>query len=386
MTRGTRSGRGILCGVVAAALGLLAPAVAAAAPAPAPAVQVGDFNRSPVIVFNAFYPGHLTVAKGSTVTFGIAGFHTVTFPKKGTKIPPFIVPTPTVNPATNDPAGAPYWWGGVTPAVALNGAAAAPSGGTAVTGARTVSSGLPQGRAPKFTVTFPKLGTFQVRCIIHPNMRGSVTVVPDRSKAVDTAKRARARAAREKARQRARVDRAIAKAKRTKGDTVVISPGSEAQAFAFYPEAKNVAVGSSVTFRMSGRNEVHTVSFGPDAFVQKVAKDAFQGSGLEVGSEGFYPSDPPAAGPPAVTSDLPWERLRVERPPRRSGDGHPGAEVVHGDVPSGRSVLVHLPHPPRDEGHGHRRLASGRARRPAPGSAAAPTLLPGSGVGPARAW
>jgi hypothetical protein len=57
-----------------------------------------------------------------------------------------------------------------------------------------------------------------------------------------------------------------------------------------------------VTFKMSARNEVHTVSFGPTAFLENVGKAAFQGNGLEVGSEGFYPSDPPAAGPPSVTA------------------------------------------------------------------------------------
>lgn len=302
MTRGALSRRAIVGGAAAAVLVLLAPGLAAAA-GPARTVQVGDFNRSPEIEFNSFYPGHLTVTRGSKVTFAIAGFHTVTFPKKGTTPPPFILPTSTLNPATDDPGGAPYWWGGATPLISFNGAAAAPAGGRVVTGRRTVSSGLPQGRAPEFTVSFPKIGTFQVRCLIHPNMRGRIRVVAGRSKAADTAKRAAARAAREKARQRARVDRAIAKAERTKGASIVVSPGdSAAQAFAFYPAAKRVPVGSSVTFRMSGRNEVHTVSFGPAAFLQKVGRDSFQGSGLAVGSEGFYPSDPPAAGPPAVTA------------------------------------------------------------------------------------
>lgn len=264
---------------------------------------MGDFNRSPEIEFNSFYPGHLTVTRGSRVTFAIAGFHTVTFLKKGAKPPPFIRATSALNPATNDPGGAPYWWGGATPLISFNGAVAAPTGGTVVTGRRTVSSGLPQGNAPKFTVSFPKLGTFQVRCLIHPNMRGSLTVVAGNAKAADTAKRARARAAREKARQRARVNTAIARAKKTRGTTIVISPGdSAAQAFAFYPARKKVQVGSTVTFRMSGRNEVHTISFGPAAFLQSVGRDSFEGSGLAVGSEGFYPSDPPAAGPPAVTA------------------------------------------------------------------------------------
>jgi plastocyanin len=279
---------------------LLAPGAGLAATSQ---VQAGDFNRVPEIEFNAFYPGHTTVTKGSKITFVVAGFHTVTFPKKGAKLPPFIHATANLNPATNDPGGAPYWWGGVTPLIEFNGGAVAPAGGTSVTGAKTVSSGLLAGNNPTFTVSFPKLGTFQVRCLIHPNMKGSVTVVPATSTAADTPRKLRNRAAREKARQRIAVDKAVTKAKATTGNTVIISPGnSSAQEFAFFPGKKTVPAGSSVTFKMGARNEVHTVTFGPQAFVDNVSKKAFGGNSLAVGSEGFYPSDPPAAGAPVVTA------------------------------------------------------------------------------------
>ena len=298
LTRRTAIGAG-----AAIALGLLGPAAGLAAAAPVTTVQEGDFNKAPEIEFNAFYPGHVTVTKGSKLTFVVVGFHTVTFPAKGAKPIPLIQPTPTLNPATNDPAGAPYWWGGVTPEQQFNPAAAAPSGGTVVTGRKTVSSGLLQGNAPKFTVSFPKLGTYQVRCLVHPNMRGSITVVPKNSKAADTAVRAKRRARVERAAQQRTALRAVRKAKNTTGNTVVISPGNaKAQALAFYPANRTVAAGSQVTFTMSGRNEVHTVTFGPAAYVGAVSKAAFQGNGLAIGSEGFYPSDPPAAGPPSVTA------------------------------------------------------------------------------------
>lgn len=299
MTRGSLGRRAITGGAALMAAALLAPALAAGAPATS--VQAGDFSRTGV-EFNAFYPGKITVTQGSSVTYSIVGFHILQFPKKGTKVAPLIVPQTTLSAATNDPAGTPYWWGGVTPVISFNPAIAAPSGGKAVTGAKTVSSGFPNGRAPKFTVSFPKKGTFQVVCVVHPNMRGSVTVVPKNSAAATTVAGAKARAAKEKAAQAKAAAAAARKADKTKGNTVSISPGNaKAQTLAFFPAKKTVAVGSAVTFTMSGRNEVHTVTFGPDAFVGPLAKTTYQGTSPLLASEGFYPSDPPAAGPPAVT-------------------------------------------------------------------------------------
>ena len=287
-------------GGAAMAIALMAPAMGLGAVKPA-AVQVGDFNRSPEIEFNAFFPRHITVAQNSSIKFTVFGFHTVTFPAKGKKAPPFIVPS-APNPVTNSPAGTPYWWSGVTPQLGLNPAVPAPSGGTKVTGAKLVSSGFLPDKKPVFTVSFPKTGTFKVQCLVHPNMKGTVTVVAKGSPRITTAAKAKAGAKREKKAQRARVNRAIAKARATQGNTVIISPGNkQAQAFAFYPAAKTVSAGSQVTFKMSGGNEVHTVSFGPAAFLTAVAKKTFEGTGLALDAEGAYPSDPPAAGPPAVT-------------------------------------------------------------------------------------
>jgi plastocyanin len=96
---------------------------------------------------------------------------------KGAKVPPLTVPSPALNPPTDDPGGAPDWWGGRTPVVSFNLANAAPSGGTVVKGRRTVSSGVVNGNAPKFTVTFARTGTFTIRCAVHPRMSGTVRVV-----------------------------------------------------------------------------------------------------------------------------------------------------------------------------------------------------------------
>lgn len=290
-------GRLALIGAGAVAAGLLVPAAAGAATAKA---NWGNFDRSG-IGFNTMQPGTVTISKGDKVTFSIIGFHTVVIPKKGAKPPAITMPSATLNPPTNDPAGQPYWWGGITPVIQINPAAAAPSGGTVANGRTTVSSGIPSGDAPKFTVTFTRLGTFTVRCAVHPNMKGVVRVV---RKSGDTARKRLARAAREAAAQTRTVTALARKADKTRGNVVQIGPGNaKAQTFTFRPAKKTVAAGTTVTFRMGGRNELHTVTFGPKAYVDGVAKAFFPAgpTSLALGSEALYPSDPPAAGVPTVT-------------------------------------------------------------------------------------
>jgi plastocyanin len=288
-------GRFVLIGAGAVAAGLLVPTAASAATAK---VNWGNFDRTG-IGFNTMQPGTVTVKKGDKVTFDVIGFHTVTLLGRGAKLPPLFLPSATLNPAQNDPAGVPYWWAGTTPLIQLNGAAAAPAGGTTYNGRKTVNSGVLPGNAPKFTVTFPKVGTFTVRCVVHPRMKGKVRVLP--TTASDTAAKRKARAAKEQAAQTKTVQRLVRKADRSKGPVVAIGPGNaKAQAFSFHPADRKVAPGSTVTFRMAGGNEVHTVTFGPKAYVEALAKAAFEGSGPTVAGEGFYPSDPPTAGIPSL--------------------------------------------------------------------------------------
>jgi plastocyanin len=292
--RSTR-GRLVLIGAGAVAAGLLVPSMANAATAKA---QWGDFDRTGT-EFMSLYPGKVTVSKGDKVQFAIVGFHTATFLGKGQKLPAFIQASSTLNPPKNDPGGAPYWWGGVTPLLQINGAAFAPAGGKVVTGRKTVSSGVLPGDAPKFTVTFPKTGTFHIRCIIHPGMKGTIRVVP---KSGDTAAKRTARAKAELKAQAATVKALVKKATRATTPTVSISPGTKkAQTLSFQPANKKVAPGTTVTFNMDGGNEVHTVTFGPKAFVEQLAKTTFQGQGVDLPAEGTYASDPPTAGVPSLT-------------------------------------------------------------------------------------
>ena len=294
----TSRGRLVLIGAGALAAALLVPSMASAATTK---VLWGDFANVPPTEFTAQYPHQVTVSKGDKVQWTILGFHTVVVTKKGKEKPLAVPvgPSSTLNPPFNDPAGAPYWWGGTTPLIQLNPKALSPAGGTTQNGKKTISSGVLNGNTPKFTVTFKKNGTYTVRCHVHPGMRGTVKVVDDSS---DTAKKQRQRATTDKKKDAKAIKTAVTKASNRNGTTITIGPGTaNGELFGFAPAAETVPVGSAVTFKMGGKNEIHTASFGPEPFLSALAKKTYEGSGLDVFGEGVYPSDPPAAGVPAVT-------------------------------------------------------------------------------------
>ncbi|HMN98149.1 MAG TPA: hypothetical protein PKD59_01930 [Miltoncostaeaceae bacterium] len=295
--RSTR-GRLVLIGAGAIVATFLVPSMASAATTK---VLWGDFANKPPTEFTAQYPHQVTVSRGDKVQWTILGFHTVVVTKKGNekKLPALVGPSSTLNPPFNDPAGAPYWWGGTTPLIQLNGRALSPSGGTTQNGKKTIASGALNGNTPKFTVTFTKNGTYTIRCVVHPGMRGTVKVVDDSG---DTAKKQRQRAVTDKTKDAKAINTAVTKAGKGNGTTITIGPGTaNGGLFGFAPATESVPVGSTVTFKMGGKNEVHTASFGPEAFLSAVAKKTYEGSGADVFGEGAYPSDNPALGPPAVT-------------------------------------------------------------------------------------
>jgi plastocyanin len=283
----------------AAVCGLGAAVLAPGALGATAQVREGDGAESLLTEFNAFYPKNITVRQGDKVTFTILGFHSVIFPKKGTTVQPLVIPGGPPNRAGVDPAGVPYWWSG-QPGLAFNPVVGLPNGGTAVTGAKTVSSGFPNGNPPKFTVSFPKKGVFEVRCGVHPKMKGTVTVL-----AADAVEPSAAAAARAAAAQKAK-DLKFARtnlknARKPRQDNVVrIGPGnSRGETLAFFPKVKQVAPGTAVTFKMVGVNEFHTVTFGPKAYTDKVERALFaEQRGPD--PEGALPTDPPGT-PVALT-------------------------------------------------------------------------------------
>ena len=63
---------------------------------------------------------------------------------------------------------------------------------------------------------------------------------------------------------------------------------------------KTVAAGTTLTFRWAGREETHTVTFGPKAFVDQV-EQTFSNAQTILPGEGAFPSDPPTGAPVAIT-------------------------------------------------------------------------------------
>ncbi len=211
-------------------------------------------------------------------------------------MPSLIVPTGQMIPVTND-AAATRSGGAVHAGAGINPLVAAPTANTAVTGKAFVNSGLPEnGPNPSFTVSFPRVGTFVVRCAPHPKMRATVKVLPKKAK-TPQASRTAARVAKEKAADARTRPRCSKKAPK---NTVLIAPGTQRVAiFAFRPAATTINAGDTLTFRMAGRNENHTVSFGP-ANVLAGLSQSFAGPAPS--PQAVYPSDPPPAGVPSLTA------------------------------------------------------------------------------------
>jgi len=314
-----RSRRGALGIVALAALAAL-PAIAQGATAQ---VTVGGFVKSQNADLQGFYPTRTTVHQGDSVKFVINGFHTVAFPASKRK--PTVLPSSTTSPATNDAAGAPYWWGGTTKQLQFNPAAVGPAGGRVVNGKTYMNSGAPMGpRALVYTVKFPKLGTFKYGCAIHKNMTGAITVVPKRAAVPTPAQRAALGRA-ELAADRATVA-ALNKTQSAKPSaTTTITAGvgtNRVSLYRFFPRQTTVPAGSVVTFKLASRNEVHTVSFGTGAIFNQLGQ-AFGGNPPDflVNSAIMYPTDPPAAGIPSVT-------------PTAHGNGFVGAGLLSDpDIP-----------------------------------------------------
>ena len=251
------------------------------------------------IEFNTLYPGTVTASKGDKVTFSIVGFHTVTLLGKGQKLPPLIGPSQALNPAANDPAGVPYWWGGPPRSSSSTARPSRRRAARPSAARRPVSSGMPAGNAPEFTVTFPKKGTFQVRCIVHPNMTGTVKVVYDSS---DTAKKQRARSAKELASQTATVNKLVAKANKVTGPVVSISPGTKkAQLFAFVPANRKVAVGSTSRSTWTVATRSTRSRSVPSRSPRLWPRRPSRGTAPTSSARASTPSDPPAAGVPSLT-------------------------------------------------------------------------------------
>jgi plastocyanin len=134
--------------------------------------QMAGNDKSNVTSDMAFYPQRLTIHVGDTVEW-MGFFHTVAFGPEALRDQlekNFLVRTPQQS---------------GPPLLVFNPKVAFPSGRHTYNGTGFVSSGIlalnaPQNSKvpPTYRLTFTRPGTYQYDCLVHPNMEGSITVLP----------------------------------------------------------------------------------------------------------------------------------------------------------------------------------------------------------------
>lgn len=264
--------------VVMVALGTLA--LAGSAQAANWKVAAGEQTRGPagtpkMTTLDAFFPARVVVDAGDSVTFSSASFHTATY-LGGQKPPALFIPDPgkSTYAGINDSTGQPFAFDGL-PKFIYNLAAFAPMGGKTVQPGVPVSSGVLSPSGPKAppataTYTFPKTGSFDILCTVHPGMKMTVLVKPAGSPVPLTPAQVSAKAL---VGQAAAWSKAKAlTAAPTAKNTVYAGVGGATTILDFYPSVLKVKSGATVTFTNKAPSEVHNVVFGPPKYVAQFAK------------------------------------------------------------------------------------------------------------------
>jgi plastocyanin len=269
---------------------------------PAWAQLSGNFKAKYNPDVNAFFPQKVTINVGDTVSF-IRGtmVHTIDIPPGGGQDLPFLQPGSPVA-GVKDAAGNPFWFNGKAPSLSLNPQllAKAPTSVT-YNGAKRVDSGFFEGSgsAPAFNVKFTKAGVYQIFCDVHYQMTGTVVVLP-KSKPVPSAAQAKAALTA----QLLADLKALKAAAKIKPPANTVSVGSAgpggSELFAMFPATLHVKADTVVTFSVSpDTREVHTVTFGPTAYLTKLANGLLSDPLLT--QQDLYPSDNPTLGPIKLT-------------------------------------------------------------------------------------
>ena len=276
----------------------------------------------------AFFPRGATISAGQSVTFVIAGFHTVTFGSP--KSFPLVVPFPHgKQPLLKDAAGAPMWWAGNAPLLSLNPRSVPQIGGTTISSASQVrSSGLLRvltagNKQPKpYTLTFEKPGLYHFFCIVHPGMEGAIRVLPSTATAPSPDQAA--------TRGQAELTRIIGDVKGIQStnptEKLAVWVGSGklngASVTSFFPNRLVVNAGETVKFVSHDPLDIHTVTFGPKAYVGQIEK-TFISPKLTFNPFGVFPSEPPAP------------MLLIEPPPPPAPAVYDGANHGNGYLNAG---------------------------------------------------
>jgi plastocyanin len=244
---------------------------------------------------NAFYPRTSTLNAGGKVAFKFGGLHNVVFAPRGEAAAPFHAPDPArpVSGVTG-PDGAAAWFNG-RPGWFIDPQHVLPTGDKVVDGKALDSSGIfaGAGAPPDYVVAFPKAGTYDYLCTVHPGMKGTVKVLPKRAQPPSRKQDARALA--EQIASTVRSARKLA-AEAPAGN--VVRAGNdrrEVAFFQFFPATRHVKAGESVRFEMSASTtELHNVVFGPQDFVARTAAAFISpgAQGIAYDPVSVYPSDP----------------------------------------------------------------------------------------------
>ena len=230
-----------------------------------------------------------------------SGAHTVTFAKGKADIPLFETsPTGAKYSGFLDASGNPFWFNGQTqiqldPAGALAAGVKMVAGKQVGTenGSQLVGSGMYNGNAspPPFVLTFNKAGTYDYQCTVHPNMNGSIKVLPRGTKVPSPA----ADLSREKASLIADAKTIVKLVSYTPPADTVSGGHDQGQlaTLRFYPTSLHVAVGTTVTFSQTSDVQIHTFTFGPTAYLSSISNSA----GLELPPAFPFSSEAPSSTP-----------------------------------------------------------------------------------------
>lgn len=275
-TRCTRTVVALLC-AAAVALGLASAVPAAGATTASPhswQVQVGAQSPDHAIQTMGFYPAHLWVDQGDSVTFTAdsAEIHTVSFLATASPCPPGVlctVPPQGFNPG--DPRQS------------------TPRGGSSYDGSSYFNSGVlssasgDTGPLPPFVtvqrsyrLTFPDTlapGSYTYYCLVHGTAMQGVIIVQAAGTPYPFSQRQYARQIRRQ--QRADIAdgyrlwrharQQAATLSRQHSPTVLIGVMDDrAMVMRFIGPKLNITVGQRVTFRATSMGEPHTVTFGSD--------------------------------------------------------------------------------------------------------------------------
>jgi plastocyanin len=245
---------------------------------PPKASQAGGLKFNPALDLNGFFRRRVTIHVGDSVkwVFSQRVVHTVTFLKPGTPVPPLEQQDPA-HPYTGfkDAAGNDFWFDGRAPSLLIPPDHAGPVGGTRTNGRTYHNSGLSAPAFKPYKLKFTRAGTFRYVCLVHPGMTGTVRVVR-RGHRVPSARANRREAIREM-RRAIRLARRQARFHPTGNRVVAAHDKRVVSWFRFFPAVRTIKAGQSVTFSISSKSEIHTITFGPETYRDNLARNLILG-------------------------------------------------------------------------------------------------------------